>query len=63
MSRVDVPTLMCDRCGLKTQDLAEMAKFDKVEHHHMSGRDEWDLCPICYAKLRSFMAGKELETS
>ena len=30
MTRVDVPTLQCDRCKLTTQDRDEMWKFKKI---------------------------------
>lgn len=55
MSRIDVPTLKCDRCGLTTQDTSEMIKFSKLEQPHMSGRDTWDLCPTCSEDFRVFL--------
>lgn len=48
MSRVDVPTLKCDRCGDTTQDTGLMRSFRKLTRHHMSGKEEWDLCPLCW---------------
>ena len=48
MSRVDVPTLQCDRCKHKTQDQTEMSHFQKLWRSHMSGDDMWDLCPDCW---------------
>lgn len=39
MSRIDVPTLKCDRCGWSTQDLSEMGRFFTLTHGHMSGED------------------------
>ena len=56
MSRVDVPTLRCDRCKVETQDLTEMARFQQIIRYHMSGHDEWDLCPLCWADFRVFVA-------
>lgn len=53
--RVDVPTLRCDRCGNTTQDIEFMASFQKVGHYHMTGKDEWDLCPGCWIEFRVFM--------
>jgi hypothetical protein len=60
MSRVDKPALKCDRCGTITEDLAEMSKFQTVEHHHMSGTEKWDLCPLCWLDFRSFITGGSL---
>lgn len=57
--RVDIPTLRCDRCGTTTQDLSEMGRFQKLSHSHMSGTDEWDLCPACWAVFAKFMKGTE----
>jgi hypothetical protein len=54
--RVDKPTLRCDRCKVETQDLAEMGRFNKLAHDHMSGRDEWDLCPPCWGDFHDFLA-------
>lgn len=58
MSRVDVPTLKCDRCGDTTQDKMAMMSFRKLTHFHMSGHDEWDLCPTCWAIFRAWLKGK-----
>jgi len=57
MSRVDKPTLRCDRCGVETYDIAEMARFTNLAHDHMSGRDDWDLCPPCWTAFRDFLTG------
>lgn len=54
MTRVDVPTLMCDRCGHQTQDTREMMSFYKLEHTHMSGREDWDLCKECKLDYLNF---------
>lgn len=55
MSRVDVPTLRCDKCEIKTQDLAEMGRFQTIRYSHMSGESEWDLCPSCWTLFRKFL--------
>ncbi len=57
MSRIDTPTLQCDRCKHTTQDIREMGSFQKLTHSHMSGRDEWDLCKDCWLAFKSFIAG------
>lgn len=57
MSRVDVPTLKCDRCSSTTQDLSEMGRFGKIRHDHMGGEDQWDLCPDCWKKFHQFLKG------
>lgn len=49
MSRVDRPALKCDRCGIVTEDLSEMGRFQKLTHYHVSGSDVWDLCPPCWS--------------
>jgi uncharacterized protein with PIN domain len=53
--RVDKPTLRCDRCKTETQDLAKMGRFQRLTHPHLSGTDEWDLCPNCWAKFWDFL--------
>lgn len=55
MSRIDKPTLQCDRCKHTTQDTREMASFQKLAHSHMSGRDEWDLCAWCWSVFKAFI--------
>ena len=55
MSRVDVPTLRCDRCEVETQDLVKMSRFAKLIRDHMSARDEWDLCPLCWSSFLDFV--------
>lgn len=59
MSRVDVPTLKCDRCEWDTQDLAQMATFRKIEQFHMSGHRTWDLCPVCWIGFTNFLGSEE----
>lgn len=56
MSRIDVPTLLCDRCKTTTQDTREMGRYHKITHPHMSGQDVWDLCPSCYSDFQSFLS-------
>ena len=48
MSRIDKPTLKCDRCGHTTQDTREMGRYKTLKYHHMSGSIEWDLCESCW---------------
>lgn len=58
MSRVDKPTLRCDRCGTETQDLQAMTNYVKLRHSHMSGEEGWDLCPPCWLGFRVFVRGE-----
>lgn len=58
MSRVDIPTLRCDRCGHRTQDVIEMGKFDQLTgrwHGYGSTQARWDLCPQCIEAFKIFM--------
>jgi len=55
MSRVDKPVLRCDRCQRTTEDTSEMFRFATLSHYHMSGKDEWDLCPDCWGFFRAFI--------
>lgn len=55
MSRVDVPTLKCDRCGHMTQDTAEMGRFGVIRHTNMGGETQWDLCPVCWKLFHVFL--------
>jgi len=55
VSRVDVPTLKCDRCGHTTQDTREMAAFNKISHHSMGGTKNWDLCSGCWATFLDWL--------
>lgn len=50
MSRVDVPTLRCDRCWVVTQDVKEMGRFHRLMHPSgdMMGTEDWDVCPACW---------------
>ena len=59
MSRVDKPTLKCDRCREETEDLMYMGKYKRLDHYHMTGKECWDLCPECWAKFITFMAKEE----
>lgn len=59
MSRLDKPTLMCDRCGYTTQDLSKMASFFVLRTSNIGGDESWDLCPECRATFFDFLkAGK-----
>ena len=55
MTRVDVPTLQCDRCGKTTQDIKEMASYFTLTHYHVSGSTNWDLCPECRHAFELFV--------
>ncbi len=55
MSRVDIPTLKCDRCATTTQDTRVMGVYRKLTYSHMSGREEWDLCASCWAAFRTWV--------
>lgn len=55
MSRVDVPTMKCDRCKLTTQNTNEMARYLRLTNYNMGGQDDWDLCPACWRDFIAFM--------
>ena len=57
MSRTDVPTLMCDRCEIKTQSLSQMGSYAKLSRDQMGGPKCWDLCPTCWSEFMHFMEG------
>ena len=57
MSRLDVPTMGCDRCDLVTQDLALMGRFFVLRNSSIGGEDTWDLCPTCRGDFVLFMTG------
>lgn len=59
MSRVDVPTLKCDRCGRQTQEENEMFRWQTLVHTHASGENRWDLCTSCWVKFNNFIQGVE----
>ena len=59
MSRVDKPTLKCDRCGGQTENLIYMGKYRKLDHYHMSGKEDWDLCPSCWSDFLTFIKCEE----
>lgn len=54
--RIDKPTLMCDRCQIATEDTRAMATYRRLTYYHMSGSDEWDLCPDCWDGFRLFVS-------
>jgi hypothetical protein len=35
-----------------------MAKFATLTYSHVSGRDEWDLCPECWKDFNTFLVVK-----
>lgn len=55
MTRVDIPTLECDRCGNTTQDIKTMAGYMTLTHYHVSGSTNWDLCIECGAAFQLFI--------
>lgn len=58
MARVDKPTLQCDRCKTVTTDLREMERFYNLTRQHMSGSDNWDICPECWKLfINGFIGG------
>lgn len=57
MSRLDVPTLMCDRCKIKTQSLSQMGAYATLSRDQMGGPKRWDLCPTCWSAFLNFMDG------
>lgn len=58
MSRVDKPTIQCDRCKATTSDLREMGDYRRISHSHMSGEHDWDLCPECWKDfIQGYMVG------
>lgn len=59
MSRVDVPTLKCDRCKDTTQDLGAMGRFATLRRSTIGGEEEWDLCPTCWAAFRNFVGTED----
>lgn len=57
--RVDVPTMRCDRCGSRTQDLAEMGKYRTLTgmyDGYQGSKERWDLCPPCWGKFTNFIS-------
>lgn len=56
MSRIDVPTLRCDRCGDTTQDTGEMAAYNTLIHYTMSDKEDWDLCQVCWTSFHGWVA-------
>lgn len=57
MGRIDIPTVECDRCKVVTQVLAEMARYQTIDHSHMSGIEKWMLCPDCWGAFKTFIDG------
>lgn len=49
MSRVDVPTIKCDRCGLTTDDPQVMSTFRTLVIPR--GVASWDLCTDCWTSF------------
>lgn len=59
MSRVDIPTLKCDRCGATTQDIVAMARYITLNQYTVSNANTWDLCPECWPKFKAFMEDRD----
>jgi hypothetical protein len=57
MTRIDVPTLRCDRCKHTTQSISEMGRFYRLSATTMGGTTEWDLCPECRVAFFEFITG------
>lgn len=55
MARIDIPQLQCDRCKADTTDTREMTRYQKLTHYHMSGSENWDICPRCWKVFRLFI--------
>lgn len=58
MSRIDIPTLRCDRCGGITQDQTEIDAYGSVQYEGAPR----DLCPSCLAGFAAFMENQATET-
>jgi hypothetical protein len=56
VSRVDLPTLMCDRCKIKTTDPYDMGKFTRIYRDGVSDVKEWDLCKYCWDDFNKFIS-------
>lgn len=48
MSRLDVPTLQCDRCKETTTDPRVMTEFTKLKSDKGTSGENWDLCMKCW---------------
>lgn len=59
MTRIDIPTLKCDRCGKTTQDTEEMGKYITIRNqwygYDSKQSSEWDLCAECYGFFQHFI--------
>lgn len=61
MSRLDVPTLQCDKCKNTTQDLRQMSTYAQLQMPSVSGTEKWDICPFCTRAFLTFMNETERE--
>jgi hypothetical protein len=60
MTRIDVPTLRCDRCKRETQDIDEMGKYQTltgIYDGYQGASEKWDLCPDCWKQFINFTKG------
>lgn len=58
MTRIDVPTLQCDRCGKTTQDTNEMGRYRHLRGQYdgyQGSEENWDLCPSCWTAFQLFI--------
>jgi hypothetical protein len=55
MSRVDVPILKCDKCGISTSDLQEMGTFRNILSYRGTTTFEWDVCFACWTELKTML--------
>lgn len=63
MSRIDIPTLKCDRCLVTTQDDSEMSKFRTLTgmyDKYQGAEERWDLCPTCWRDFLAFLKGQRV---
>jgi hypothetical protein len=57
MTRIDVPTLQCNRCKTTTQDTTEMGRFRSLTgmyDKYQGASEQWDLCPTCWSAFLLF---------
>lgn len=61
MTRIDVPTLQCDRCKTSTQDENEMSRFRSLTgmyDKYQGASEKWDLCATCWRDFLRFIQGE-----
>ena len=55
MSRIDVPTMQCDRCKVITDDRNVMCKYYVLRSDNVHGGTQRDLCEDCASDFYNFM--------